>query len=248
MFDTVVIKARPIHLEQEVLLNIKSCKEVTFLNKDTGVLQTRYEIYDEQLSYIKYLDGSKTLSIQVSIPKLLYGNNVNQITENDIPNFFESVQKRLFQLFSIHIPHLEWSISRADICWNFQVGKNVGEYVRMLSKQKVPFKNTRIYNQDQTVEFYNKSSRIILYDKHRQMQREKASTELIEQSKGILRLEIRPSVSDMKKFSETKNAVELLNKSFFEYMTARVLNEFKYPSSESLMDLFLAHGTQRKHI
>ncbi|MBW4085828.1 hypothetical protein [Paenibacillus sp. S150] len=244
MFDTVVIKARPIHLETEALLNIEKCKAVTFLNKETGVLQTRYEIYDEELSYIKYLDGSQTLSIQVSIPKLLYGNNVNQITENNIPSFFERVQNRLYQLFSIHIPHLEWSISRADICWNFQVGKNVGEYVRMLSKQKLPFKNTRIYNQDQTVEFYNKSSRIILYDKHRQMQKEKASTELIELSKGILRLEIRPSDSDMKKFSATKNAVELLNKSFFEYMITKVLNEIEYPSSVSTMDLSWLMGNR----
>ncbi|MGO4548547.1 hypothetical protein AB4Z29_27535 [Paenibacillus sp. 2TAB23] len=236
MFDTVVIKARPIYLESEVLLSMKNCKSVTFLNKETGVLQTRYEIYDEQLSYIKYLDGSQTLSIQVSIPKLLCGNNVNLINQHDIPSFFEGVQQRIHQLFSISIPHSEWLISRADICWNFQVGKDVGEYVRMLSKQKLAFKNTRSYNQDQTVEFCNKSSRIIFYDKQRQIQKEKASPELVEQSKGILRLEIKPSNSDMKKFSPTKNAVELLGKPFFDYMTAKVLNEIEYPSSVSTMD------------
>ncbi|MDQ8734833.1 hypothetical protein [Paenibacillus sp. LHD-38] len=237
MFDTVVIKARPIHLESEALLSMENCKSVTFLNKETGVLQTRYEIYDKQLSYIKYLDGSQTLSIQVSIPKLLYGNNVTLITEDDIPSFFESVQQRIHQLFSISIPHSEWSISRADICWNFQAGKDVGEYVRMLSKQKLAFKNTRSYNQDQTVEFSNKSSRIIFYDKQRQIQKEKATPELVEKSKGILRLEIKSSNSDMKKFSPTKNAIELLNKSFFDYMTAKVLNEIEYPSSVSTMDL-----------
>lgn len=237
MFDTVVIKARPIHLEPEVLLSTENYKSVTFLNKETGVLQTRYEIYDEQLSYIKYLDGSQTLSIQVSIPKLLYSNNVTLITEQDIPSFFECVQKRIQQLFSIIIPHSEWSISRADICWNFQAGKDVGEYVRMLSKQKLAFKNTRSYNQDQTVEFSNKSSRIMFYDKQRQIQKEKASPELVEQSKGILRLEIKPSNSDMKKFSPTKNAVELLNKPFFDYMTAKVLKEIEYPSLVSTMDL-----------
>ncbi|MEF2245380.1 hypothetical protein [Paenibacillus sp. IITD108] len=236
MFDTVVIKARPIHLESEALLSTENCKSVTFLNKETGVLQTRYEIYDEQLSYIKYLDGSQTLSIQVSIPKLLYGNNVTLINQQDIPRFFERVQERIYQLFSIKIPHSEWSISRADICWNFQAGKDVGEYVRMLSKQKLAFKNTRSFNQDQTVEFFNKSSRIIFYDKQRQMQKEKALPEIVEQSKGILRLEIKPSDNDMKKFSPTKNAVELLNKQFFDYMTTKVLNEIEYPSSVSTLD------------
>ena len=237
MFDTVVIKARPIHLNSDVLLSMENCKSVTFLNKETGVLQTRYEIYDDQLPYIKYLDGSQTLLIQVSIPKLLYGNNVTLINQQDISIFFERVQERIHQLFSVSIPRTEWSIVRADICWNFQAGKDVGEYVRMLSKQKIAFKNTISYNQYQTVEFFNKSSRIIFYDKQRQMQKEKALPELVEQSKGILRLEIKPSNSDMKKFSPTKNAVQLLNKPFFNYMTAKVLSEIEYPSSVSKMNL-----------
>ncbi|WP_338552530.1 hypothetical protein [Paenibacillus sp. KS-LC4] len=236
MFDTVVIKAKPIYLDSDVLLSKKNCKSVTFLNKETGVLQTRYELYDEQLSYIKYLDGSQTLSIQVSIPKLLYGNNVTLIAEHDIPSFFESVQQRIQQLFSISIPHSAWSISRADVCWNFQAGKDVGEYIRMLSKQKLAFKNTRSYNQDQTVEFSNKSSRIMFYDKQKQMQRDKALSELVEQSKGILRLEIRPSNSDMKKFSSTKNAAELLGKPLFDYMTAKALSQIEYPSTQSAID------------
>jgi hypothetical protein len=54
MFDTVVMKARPIHIDSDVLLSMGNCKSLTILNKETGVLQTRYEIYDEQLSYIKY--------------------------------------------------------------------------------------------------------------------------------------------------------------------------------------------------
>ncbi|MFD2115088.1 hypothetical protein ACFSTH_06150 [Paenibacillus yanchengensis] len=41
----------------------------------------------------------------------------------------------------------------------------------------------------------------------------------------------------MEKFSPTKNAVELLNKPFFDYMTAKVLNEIEYPSTVSTMNL-----------
>ncbi|MNW46862.1 hypothetical protein D3C74_241760 [compost metagenome] len=230
MFDTVVLKARPIHIESEVLLSQKNCKSVTLVDVTTGALITKYEIYDEQLPYIKYLDSSRTLSIQVSIPKLLYGNNVTLTTEQDILDFFSSVQRRIGELFTIYIPHSEWLVTRSDVCWNFQVGKNVRDYIRMLSKQKLAFKTTKSYNQDQTVEFYNKSSRIMFYDKHEQLQTEKVSADLLDHSKGILRLEINPSYSDMKKFSTTKNAVELLKKPFFDYMTNKVLNEIDYPS------------------
>lgn len=237
MFDTVVMRARAVQLESEWLRNMTNCKTVTFYNEETGALHSRYEIYDEQLPYIKYYDSSQTLIIQVSIPKLLYGNNVTLITEEDIPVFFERVQQRLQQLFSITIPSSEWSIIRADICWNFHVGKEVGEYISTLSKQKMPFKHTRSYNQQQTVEFYNKSSRIMFYDKQQEMKRDKVSPELIEQSKGILRLEINSSDNDMKKFSPTKNAVELLGKPLFDYMTAKALSGIEYPSTQSAIDI-----------
>jgi hypothetical protein len=61
----------------------------------------------------------------------------------------------------------------------------------------------------------------------------KQTSQVIELSKGLLRLEVKPSVHDMKKFSETRKAVELLKKPFFDYMTGKVLNEIEYPEEVS---------------
>jgi hypothetical protein len=171
------------------------------------------------------------------MPKFLYGDNVTVLSEADIPLFFERLQERLLHLFDVHVPHTDWTLSRCDICCNFQVGKKVSEYVRMLSKQQLAYKNTIAYNQDQTVEYRNKSSRIMFYDKHKQTQKEKASSEVIERSKGILRLEVRSSDNDLRKFSPTRNAVELLQKAFFDYTIEKTLEQIEYPEEVSDMEL-----------
>ncbi|NRF95397.1 hypothetical protein HQN89_31470 [Paenibacillus frigoriresistens] len=218
-------------------MNQRNSKSFTSYNSDTGELRTTYKIYDELLPYITYYGGSHMLDVQVSIPKLLFGNNVQQVTDTDIPVFFDRLQERLEQLFGVKIPHSSWTVTRCDVSWNFQVGNEVPKYVRLLSKQKFAFKSTITYNQDQTVEYRNKSSRIIFYDKEAQLTKLKEPDYIIEQSRGILRLEIKPSTNDMKKFSPTRLAVELIGKPFFEYMTGKVLGEIEYPTEFDGLDL-----------
>ncbi|AIQ73029.1 hypothetical protein [Paenibacillus odorifer] len=236
MFDTIILKARPIPIDPHILSQYNE-HSTTFFSKETGALNTSYKIYDDKLPFIKYIEASQSLTVQVSMPKFLYGDNVTMLTEPDIPLFFEQLQERLFHLFDVFIPHSEWIISRCDVCCNFQVGKKVGEYVRMLSRQQLAYKNTIAYNQDQTVEYRNKSSRTILYDKHKQTQKEKAPTEVIERSKGILRLEVRPSDNDLRRFSTTRKAVELLQKPFFDYTIEKTLAQIEYPEEVGDIDL-----------
>ncbi|MDQ0063254.1 hypothetical protein [Paenibacillus harenae] len=236
MFDTVQLRARFIDLDSHYL-NQHNPKSFTSYNSSTGELRTTYKVYDELLPYITYYDGSHMLDVQVSIPKLLFGNNVQQVTETDIPVFFDRLQERLEQLFCVKIPHSSWTVIRCDVSWNFQVGNEVPKYVRLLSKQKFAFKSTITYNQDQTVEYRNKSSRIIFYDKEAQLTKMKEPDYIIEQSRGLLRLEIKPSTNDMKKFSPTRLAVELIGKPFFEYMTGKVLGEIEYPTEFDELDL-----------
>lgn len=236
MFDTLILKAKPIPIDPTIL-NQYNAKATTFFSKETGALNTSYTFKGEKLPYMKYIEGSRTLTLQVSIPKFLYGDNVTMLTEADIPVFFERLQERLLHLFDVYIPHSEWIISRCDVCCNFQVGKKVSEYVRMLSRQQLAYKNTIVYNQEQTVEYRNKSSRIMFYDKYKQTRKEEESNEIIERSKGILRLEVRPSDNDLRRFSPTRKAVELLQKPFFDYTMERTLAQIEYPEVAGDMEL-----------
>jgi hypothetical protein len=102
MFDTVELKVKPIVIESSILHSLKP-KIVTFFNKETGALASRYEIYDKQLPYIKYYDSSQTLHVQVSIPKFIYGDNVTLLKEEDIPLFFDKLQQRITELLDITV-------------------------------------------------------------------------------------------------------------------------------------------------
>jgi hypothetical protein len=143
MFDTIILKARPIPIDSDILKQYNE-QSITFLNKETGALNTSYKLYDEKLPFITYIESSQTLKVQVSIPKFLYGDNVTMLTEPDIPLFFERLRERIHHLFDVYIPHSDWTLSRCDVCCNFQVGKKVSEYTRMLSRQQLAYKNTII--------------------------------------------------------------------------------------------------------
>ena len=234
MFDSIKMKVSPLYIQPEILRRYNFAS-FTYCNQKTGVMTT-FQMQDEIIPYIKYQDASGTLTIQVSIPKLLYGNNVKAIEQSDIPIFFQRVQERLQLLFGIHIAHEDWRITRLDVCCNFHVGNQTGEYVRQLSKGKMPYKDTRNYNHDETVEFYNKSSRVILYDKYKQCKRAKEPKQIIEQSKGILRLEIRPSDNDLKKYTKEKRAIHLVTHSFFTYITQKTLAGLPYTENVETID------------
>lgn len=234
MFDSIKMKVSPIYIQPEMLKQY-NLTSFTYSNQKTGVITT-YKMQDEVIPYIKYQDGSRTLTIQVSIPKLLYGNNVKAIEQSDIPIFFQRVQERLQLLFGIQIAYEDWRITRLDVCCNFHVGNRTGEYVRQLSKGKMPYKDTRNYNHDETVEFFNKSSRVMLYDKYKQCKRIKEPMEIIEQSKGILRLEIRPSDNDLKKYSKQKRAIDLVTHSFYSYIVKKTLEGLPYSENVKTID------------
>ncbi|WP_127490341.1 hypothetical protein [Paenibacillus ehimensis] len=77
MFDTIIMKTFPVYPNLESV----AAEKIAYLDKGTT-----YKIKDSQIPFIKYFDNSRTLVLQVSIPKFLYGNNVTLLQEKDIPS------------------------------------------------------------------------------------------------------------------------------------------------------------------
>jgi hypothetical protein len=59
MFDTVILKARPIPIDSDILKQYNE-QSITFLNKETGAFNTSYKLYDEKLPFITYIGSSQT--------------------------------------------------------------------------------------------------------------------------------------------------------------------------------------------
>ncbi|MDO3676716.1 hypothetical protein [Paenibacillus ehimensis] len=220
MFDTIIMKTCPVYPNLESV----AAEKIAYLDKGTT-----YKIKDSQIPYIKYYDNSRTLVLQVSIPKFLYGNNVTILQEKDIPLFFQRLHERLYELFQIEMKTEDWSgTERLDVCWNFQVGHLVSDYVREIHKLKLPYMKPYSYGHLETAGHKNDSRETIFYNKQLECIDRKEPKEIIDQAHGILRMEIRPSYKEMKKFSPKRHAVELLTKEFFIQMTEAALKPIQF--------------------
>ncbi|NQX64623.1 hypothetical protein HQN90_00645 [Paenibacillus alba] len=230
MFDTIKLKAKFITIDPIILQNLQA-KSTTFLAPETGQLRTTYTIKDALLPSITYYEYSQTLSIQVSIPKFLYGNNVILIKESDIHSFFQRLHERLYELFHIHIQTEDWKdTERVDVCWNFPKNDNLSSYIKELNSIRLPFTKPSSYGHSETAVHSNKSKRICFYNKQQECIDHKEPQHIIEQATGLLRMEIKSSYIEMKNYSSQRQAVDLLTKDFFEYITKRVLSKISLSS------------------
>jgi hypothetical protein len=110
------------------------------------------------------LEFHPLLLIQVSLPKLLYGNNIAMLEQPD---------KAIEVLSSIlrndeAIPAIDlWkaNIYQIAFCYNHQVGEHVHEYVRQLFKLNYPNRRTKPYYPTDGIHYYSRGSTLTFYDK-----------------------------------------------------------------------------------
>ncbi|WP_338779131.1 hypothetical protein [Metabacillus sp. FJAT-52054] len=231
MFDTVKMKLVNIHIEKEVFENIGNVKTTTYYDRETGVLNDRYMLEQDEIPYIVYYSNTKSLIIQLSIPKFLYGQNVHVINKSDINTFWERLEQKLKELFGIIVERSKWIVQRIDVCWNFKVGNKVSDYIKYLGTKKLPYKSTYCINQSETVIYKNKSSRIMFYDKQKECKVNKQPEDIISRAEGILRMEISPSYKNIQEIYADRKAIEVLTVYFFKIITQKVMEQISFNES-----------------
>jgi len=213
--------------------------------------QQEITLHDDVLTYIRYNPSWNRLIVNCSISKVIYGNNLQAVTELDINKFFKIVENRIQELFNKTVKKDEWQIYRLDLCKNFKMdnAQQLNQYIYQLAKIKLPRKDTFLRN-NETVEFRNKSIKIHFYDKQKQLKKERVNDDLLEQSKNILRFEVQLKKDGLRQYDNNKRkAVDLLNKEFYkQVMTEQLdlinakldkLNMTENLLSEQLFDLGL---------
>lgn len=229
LFDKVDM-ATIVNIESAVFETLKkgksnNIKQFTNIDNETGEIHNTYIIYDKKISYIKYNDRSNRLFLSLSIPKLIYGNNIKEIDEQDINKFFDIIHNRLNELFNISIDSEEWKINEVEVSKNFHLDsqQRVTEYVSKLSNIKLPRKTTIEYNTESTY-FKNKSQTIKFYNKYQELKKQKyISPELLKQAENILRFEVQAKGYLLREFSTERKALNILTKEFFESVTTEII-------------------------
>lgn len=185
MFDTVRMRTSGFTLNRSIISQYKN-QEMTYYDNETMTASTRYIIQDiPNIPHMRYYDKFCMLEIELSIPKYLYGDNVRMVDEDDVENFFTLLHQQLYGLFGLEIrSKKEWRCLRVDVSWNFQLGKQIHDYMRQLAMMRLPRMNTLVYNQVETVIFHNGSNRIMFYDKECECRNRKCSEDVIERRQG----------------------------------------------------------------
>ncbi len=122
------------------------------LDQRTGAILVKYYHNPEKgpdarpAPAITYHETSLRLVAQVSLPKIVNGQNVDLITEADLPRAYSLVHEYLCEIVRAVLPPMsEWGVSRLDYCYCWQVGDDIGHYLagldslRLSRYKRVPF-------------------------------------------------------------------------------------------------------------
>ena len=116
----------------------------------------------------------------MSLPKLVYGNNIHMI--HTPSSAIEKAHQIIGQY--AYIPRVDLNqgiLYRMDLCYNFQVGEYVPEWIRQLYKLEYPRRKTKPYYPSQGVQYYSRKASLSFYGKEAETRDSDAH--------GILRME-----------------------------------------------------------
>lgn len=157
--------------------------------------------YSPTLFYYAAPDGKYYISVEVSLPKILFGSNVQMLGKTELTAALHAVGEFASRHFGVAFDPFTANVGRVDFCHNFAVGEDrIYSYLQAASEAEPAFLKRRIIGKIETVEFFNKSRKVYCYDKLRETERQfskgKISKEAVEAARGILRLEARYNTTE----------------------------------------------------
>jgi len=147
---------------------------------------------DKRNIFIKYDLNRNYVITTFSVPKLLYGNSLENVQVKDEDSVMNILTGRLTNILDADFEN--WQVSRLDITKNIEVKNNVSGYITALKKAydvtqgRYNFTNVK----DESLTINNNSRRFVIYDKVK----EQIANKDISRNKGkdygnILRLEVQ---------------------------------------------------------
>ena len=168
MLDTIRVKfpisPSPEQLEIWTTKTTKSrtgIKESSIYNPTIGNTMCKFTYYP--YSY----NGDPLLTLELSLPKLVLGNNYQMLGSIDGTI---KVANHLINHSSLPIPKIDLSqgvLIRLDMCYNHQVGDMVDDYIKALGYLDFPHRRTSNYRHE-GVQYKSKHITTKFYDKEKE--------------------------------------------------------------------------------
>ena len=172
------------------------------------------------------------LSVEASLPRLLFGRNTVPLHEDDIQAALNKLSAFVYQTVGVEFDAATALVGRVDYFVDFRVGEtNVDRYLAAIATATLPRFDRHMINT--TILFRNKSKQISVYDKTREiLNHNQVSPVMLEEAKGMLRLEVRHKTSDA--CQRLKGKYSLSNRTALDLLTGAIAFQ---ELSEALSDL-----------
>lgn len=237
MFDTVRMYTT-VDINKDIFEGLVGDYTVDLNNKidsNTGELSFSCYIKKYKIPFISYHSSSRILTLELSIPKYLYGDNVYMVTtHHEIERFWMELTQDIDNLLSVSIPRNNWIHKRIDCCYNLNIsttGFVMEEWMNFFAEEKIPYKKNKTIHLNETtskktgVTFKANSKsqdKVMFYCKQDEVSKNADkyanSDDVIKRAKDILRVEVSTSNYEKKAFSNSKKLIDFLNVAFFEYI------------------------------
>jgi len=168
MIDTIRVKyhIRPssVHLQAWTIRSVETATGKRY--SLTYNPQSENQVFPRFTYYPQGYDGTPILTFEVSLPKLIFGNNYQEITNVD-----EAMIAANTILEKVpNAPELNISdgvLIRLDLCHNHQVGDAVDDYINAIGNLEYPHRRTK-YHRNEGVEFRARHKTTKFYNKERE--------------------------------------------------------------------------------
>jgi hypothetical protein len=162
--------------------------------------ELRQGIYKPRLTLTNRFNHSgrseETLAMEFSIPKLLYGNNFDELTDADFPSVIQKLKTILqemgvgvFERFLINAPvssvHYSKNIALTDYTTPYTYLK---ELTRLNINKRLDTNRTDFRNEGHSFKYRANSFEIVFYDKIKDLQQAKVSERRAEEKDNALQL------------------------------------------------------------
>ncbi len=196
------------------------------LNPSAG--DRRKGTYHPRLTYTQRSSSMRELVIEMSLPKLLYGNNFNEVTDAD---FIKIIDKLVLSLRSLGIwifPHQlkAADVRKIDFCKNiifrdYTSVSSIIKDVRSANIKKIyDVQNTNFRNGGYVYHIHTNSLDVALYDKIADLKQAKASEKRAIETGNHIQLSLLDELDKKSPFSVARFEIRLNGK-------AKIRNELK---------------------
>lgn len=197
MIDTVRLYQPMFKAMDKGFIYLKNFNLHHWVSGEMIYINTFYNSEGKQPITVKYDELKDYVTITFSVPKLVYGNSIKNFTHEDYDKnlLLDVLTERLRGI--IETDFLDMLVSRLDIAINIVTDYNVDVYIKAVRYCLDISKRYRVQEyKDSSLTIYNRSKRILFYDKEKEQIRSKEIGFDYQPKGNLLRFEVQ--LKDMK--------------------------------------------------